>query len=205
LWWFALLRSHRASGTLSPATALRSVPQGILGRFITGIVTSDHHRRRHTITMLNPTLPPFVPRPASLPPRPSVLKKQLRLLRFPLCMRFHKLNNAQCAQLRIRRKPLVHRSKQLRNCRRFLEKSKEMLQQSLDETDRSLINFIGIARHIHSLSIDQIGPPPFDGWTYAWTWKGIRMSFIGSSHRFQLAFHFNRYVCSLNRPVVVYT
>jgi hypothetical protein len=58
--------------------------------------------------------------------------------------------------------------------------------------------FFDLARQIHhirvSVEYDIIGPPPFDRYTYRWTWKGIIIRFCGSNTYFRVLFDFTRYV-----------
>ena len=58
--------------------------------------------------------------------------------------------------------------------------------------------FINLAQKGHHLRVsvnyDEIGPPPFDGYTYCWTWKGNTFSFCGSNTYFRIYFDFSQYI-----------
>jgi hypothetical protein len=81
--------------------------------------------------MFNPTpkvLRPFIPL-RSLVPTPlrpfHVCKKQSRLFMFPFCIRFRRhLTSSLSARYRLMRKPLVQRLRQLKQCAKLLEHSK---------------------------------------------------------------------------------
>ena len=113
---------------------------------------------------------------------------------FPLITRFQQLTRAQSTRLRLMRKPLVQRLQQLKQCRKLLEQSKNA-SKGLDQLQST---FIDLARQVHhirvSVEYDMIGPPPFDGYTYRWTWKGIIIRFCGSNTYFRILFDFTRYV-----------
>jgi len=108
---------------------------------------------------------------------------------FPFITRFQKLSGSQCARLRIKRKPLVQRLKQLKLCTKLLERSKNMSKDlyQLQST------FINLAQQVHRIRVDMIEPPPFDGYTYIWTWKAIIIRFCGSNTYFSILFDFSRY------------
>jgi len=106
---------------------------------------------------LNPLVPPFVPRTpvvrpnAPMPPISTpVNKKRLRAQRlFPLCLKFAVLNNAQKAALRIRRKAVVKRMRQLK----LLREIHDGITQMNDTLARSQALFCDISMSIHSISV----------------------------------------------------
>jgi HPt (histidine-containing phosphotransfer) domain-containing protein len=112
---------------------------------------------------------------------------------FPLIMCFQQLASPRSARLRIMRKPLVQRLRQLKQCAKLLEQSKKAAK-SLDQLQST---FIDLAQQVHHIRVSvkyNIGLPPFDGYTYRWTWKGIIIHFCGSNTYFRIMFDFTRYV-----------
>jgi len=157
--------------------------------------------------MFNLTTPiprPFVPFcnlnpsrsrvPTTIRHPPHVWKKRSRLLMFPFIIRLRRLSPPQSARLRIMRKPHVQRLRQLKQCARILDQSKT-LSKDLDQL-QSL--FTDIAQQVHHIQVapdyDIIEPPPFDGYTYVWTWKSIIIRFCGSNFYFRIIFDFTRYI-----------
>ena len=146
-------------------------------------------------------LRPFVPLrsiiPAPLHPA-HVWKKRYRLYMFPFVTRFQKLSAPQRARLRIMRKPLVQCLRQLKHCARLLEHSRNVSK----DLDQMQSTFIDIAQQVHHLrtavvapvEYELIVPPPFDGYTYVWTWKSIIIRFCGSNTYFKILFDFSRYI-----------
>jgi hypothetical protein len=148
-------------------------------------------------SMLNPALPPFIPLRSNIPAplHPAhVYKKRYRLYMFPFITRFQRLTGSQSARIRIMRKPLVQRLKQLKLCAKLLEQSKSVSK------DLNLLQFTfaNIAEQVHHIQVaanhDTEPPPPFDGYTYIWTWKGISIRFCGSNTFFRISFDFSRYI-----------
>ena len=146
--------------------------------------------------MLNPSTPvllrPFRPRCSIIhkPPRPC--KKRLRLYMFPLNLHFRCLTGPQSARLRIVRKSLVQRLRQLKQCKKLLEQS----SQELDQMQSLFINLAQQVHHIHA-AVDydlEITGPPFDGYTYIWKWKSIIIRFSGSNFYYRIIFDFTRYI-----------
>ena len=106
---------------------------------------------------------------------------------FPFIIRYRRHSSAQFARLRIMQKPLVQCLRQLKQCARILDQSNK-LSNDLNQL-QSL--FADIAQEVHHIRIapdyDIIGPPPFDGYTYIWTWKSIVIRFCGSNFTFVLS------------------
>jgi hypothetical protein len=121
-------------------------------------------------------------------------KKRSRLLMFPFITRFQKLSGVQSARLRIMRKPLVQRLHQLKYCAKLLEQSRKM-SKDLNQLQSTFINIAQQVHHIR-VAVDYgiIGPPPFDGYTYVWSWNGITIRFCGSNFYFLIVFDFTRYI-----------
>ena len=146
--------------------------------------------------MLNPALRPFIPLRSkiSAPLHPAhVWKKRYRLYMFPFITRFQQLTASQCARLRFMRRSLVQRLKQLKLCAKLLEQSKSVPK------DLNLLQstFTDLAEQVHHIrvAIDyDTEPPPFDGYTYFWTWKGITIRFCGSNTYFRISFDFSCYI-----------
>jgi len=82
---------------------------------------------------LNPFLPPFVPRATATPSKRSAVKKRLRLLRFPLSLRFIKLNNAQKAAIRVARKASVKRLRQLELLQEYVADTRLKIQDVVEQ------------------------------------------------------------------------
>jgi hypothetical protein len=144
-----------------------------------------------------PVLRPFVPCrslvPTPLRP-PHVEKKRYRLFMFPFAMRFRRHSSVQSARLRIMRKPLIQRLRQLKQCGMILDQS-ENLSKTLDQLRSTFIDLAQQVHHIRtSVEYDTIGPPPFDGYSYVWTWKSIIIRFCGSNTYFRILFDFSRYI-----------
>jgi len=154
------------------------------------------------VNLTTPVLRPFVRlRPlqtrslVDTPLRPPhVWKKRSRLLMFPFIIRLRRHSSAQFARLRIMRKPLVQRLRQLKQIARILDQSKNM-SKDLDQLQST---FIDLAQQVHHIRAEAdyniIQPPPFDGYTYSWTWKSIVIRFCGSNFYFRIIFDFTRYI-----------
>jgi hypothetical protein len=141
-------------------------------------------------------LRPFAPLRSIKPiPHPARgWKKRYRLHMFPFVTRFKQLSASQCARLRIMRKPCVQRLRQLKHCARLLEQSRNM-SRNLDQLQSTFINIAQQVHHIRtSVEYNTIGPPPFDGYSYVWTWKSIIIRFCGSNTYFSILFDFSRYI-----------
>jgi hypothetical protein len=155
--------------------------------------------------MLNPLATPFVSRVPTQTPRlrPSVLNKRLRLIKlFPLCLRMRILKSTQCAAWRLCRKPFVKRLRQLEELQAY---RKDVEDKIADLQARAAVLAQVAATMVHSISFVDPRPPPlniFDGHTYWWIWKGIKIRLTGfSSSHFHMTFDFSRY--STNRYVEV--
>jgi len=103
---------------------------------------------------LNPNAPPFIPRPTA-PRLTAARKKSLRLLKlFPLNLKFRKLNKAQSAAIRIRRKGLV---KTIRLNRELKELREDVLRMVDSVKTRQEILF---RQALSAHSITLTSPPP---------------------------------------------
>jgi hypothetical protein len=88
-----------------------------------------------------------------------VLRKQLCLLMFPMCLRSHLLTTpnqkeATCA------------------LPKAVEEVWDGFGKVQGDADRQCADFVSLAQHL----LLMVSPPPFDGFTYNWTWKWIEMS-----------------------------
>jgi len=106
---------------------------------------------------LNPNATPFIPRPtARTRPLTAARKKSIRMLKFfPLNLKVRKLNNAQSAALRIRRKGMV---KAIRLEKRLKELREEVSQMVDSVKTRQEILFMQ-ALSAHSISMTSTPPP----------------------------------------------
>jgi len=104
---------------------------------------------------LNPNAPPFVPRPTKRR-LTAARKKSIRILKFfPLNLRPRKLNNAQSAALRIRRKEMA---KTIRLKKRLKELEMDVVRMVDSVEARQEILFMH-ALAAHSFSVASTPPP----------------------------------------------
>ena len=156
--------------------------------------------------LTTPVLRPFHPLRSCRPlihtpePRhpPHVWKKRSRLLMFPFILRLRQPSSVQFARLRLMRKPLVQRLHQLKQCAKILEQARRDSDVPKD-LDQLQSTFADLARQVHHIRVaaadyELIEPPPFDGYTYTWTWKSIIIRFCGSNFYFRIIFDFTRYI-----------
>jgi len=103
-----------------------------------------------SFSTLNPVVPPFIPRATANRTKRSAIKKRRRLLMFPLCLQFRNLNNAQKAAIRISRKAIVTRTRQLK----LLEKYVADVRLKCQGLHEQLAVFKQIARSLHNVIVE---------------------------------------------------
>jgi hypothetical protein len=127
---------------------------------------------------------------------PHVWKKRSRLQMFPFILRLRQPSSAQFARLRLMRKPLLQRLRQLKQCARILEQARKDVPKDLGQLQSTFANLARQVHHIRVAAADYeiIESAPFDGYTYIWTWKSIIIRFCGSNSYFRIIFDFTRYI-----------
>jgi hypothetical protein len=101
--------------------------------------------------ILNPTLLPFIPDQLSSPP---ICAKEARCVYALIGSTTPNQKEATCSS------PKAD------------EEVWDGFGKAQGDADRQYADFVSLAQHVLSM----VSPPPFDGFTYDWTWKGTEMS-----------------------------